>query len=75
MQALGGLLLEIMLESKYFPDDRQDVIPSLKELLRQLRIMRVNNGMAVRTYFSLLGLTKKLASTTKFDITDLINED
>lgn len=62
MQALVVLLLEVVLESTYFPDDRQEVIPPLKKLLRWLRIMRVNNRMAVRAYSISLGLLKKLAS-------------
>jgi hypothetical protein len=66
MQALVVLLLEIVLESRYFPNDRQDVIPSMKKLLRWLRAMRVNNGMAVRAYSLSLGLLKKLASVIKF---------
>lgn len=66
MQALVVLLLEIVLEAKYFPDDRLDVIPPLKKLLRWLRIMRMNNGMAVRAYSLSLALMKKLASTIQF---------
>jgi hypothetical protein len=65
MQALVVLLLEVVLESMYFPDDRQEVIPSLKKLLRWLRIMRVNNKMAVRAYSISLGLLKKLTSNIK----------
>lgn len=66
MQALGVLLLEVMLESKYFPNDRQDVITSARKLLCWLRIMQVNNEMAVRAYSLSLELMKKLASIIKF---------
>ncbi|KAJ4326003.1 hypothetical protein N0V94_000368 [Neodidymelliopsis sp. IMI 364377] len=43
MQALVVLLLEIVYEDMHFPEDRQEVVPSLKKLLRWLRVMRVNN--------------------------------
>ena len=65
MQALVVLLLEIVLESIYFPNDRQEIIPSLKKLLRWLRIMRFNNSMAGRAYSISSALLKKLASTIK----------
>lgn len=65
MQALVVLLLEMVLESKYSPNDRQNVIPSMKKLLQWLRIMRVNNGMASRAYSLSLGLMKKVAPIVK----------
>lgn len=64
MQALVILLLEVVYESMYFPNDGQEVIPSLKKLFCWLRIMRVNNGMAVRAYSISLPLLK-LISTVK----------
>ncbi|KAF3045477.1 hypothetical protein E8E12_006913 [Didymella heteroderae] len=75
MQALVVLLLEIVLEQRYFPDDRLEVVSPLKKLLRWLRIMRANNEMAVRAYSLSLALMKKLASNIQFDIRDLIDED
>ncbi|KAF1933945.1 uncharacterized protein M421DRAFT_414993 [Didymella exigua CBS 183.55] len=75
MQALVVLLLEVVLESRYSPHDCQDIIPSMQKLLCWLRVMRVNNGMAVRAYSLSLGLMKELASIIKFDIRDLVKED
>lgn len=65
MQALVVLLLEVVLEEIFFPDDRLEVVSPLKKLLRWLRIMRVNNQMAVRAYSLSLALMKKLASTIR----------
>ena len=65
MQALVVLLLEVAYESTCFSGDRIMVTPSLKKLLSWLRIMRVNNGIAVRAYSTSLALLKKLASTIK----------
>lgn len=65
MQALVVLLLEIVLESRYSSDDHQVVMPSMKKLLNWLRVMRLNNGMAVRAYSLSLELMKKLAPIIK----------
>jgi hypothetical protein len=65
MQALVVLLLEMVLESRYSPNDCQDVIPPMKKLLHWLRVMRSNNGMAIRAYSLSLGLMKKLAPIVK----------
>lgn len=65
MQALAVLFLEVVLEERFFPDDRLEVVPPLKKLLRWLRIMRVNNQMAVRAYSLSLALMKRLASTLR----------
>ena len=65
MQALVVLCLEMVLKAMHFPDDRQDLIPSLKKLLHWLRIMRVSNEMAVRAYSISAGLLKKLTCTIK----------
>lgn len=65
MQALMVLLLEIALESGHFPQDRQDIVPSVKKLLRWLRVMRVNNRMAIRAYSLSLGILNQLAPIIK----------
>lgn len=65
MQALVVLLLEMVLESRYSPNDCQNVIPPMKKLLHWLRVMRSNNGMAIRAYSLSLGLMKKLAPIVK----------
>ncbi|KAH6620058.1 fungal-specific transcription factor domain-containing protein [Boeremia exigua] len=72
MQALVVLCLEI---AAYNSDDPQGLIPSLKILLRWLRIMSVNNGMAVRAYSISTGLLQKLTATLRIDMKDLLDED
>lgn len=65
MQSLVILLLEVSYEAVYFPHDRQDVIPSLKKLVRWLRAMRSNNGMASRAYSLVINLLRVLITTIK----------
>jgi hypothetical protein len=60
MQALTVLLLEISYEAIHFPHDRQDMVPSLKKLVRWLRVMKTNNGMANRAYIITMNLLQKL---------------
>lgn len=62
MQALLILILEIRNDSSNFPEDHQNVVPSLMKLIAWLRVMRSNNGMARRAYSIILALMKKLAS-------------
>ena len=59
-QAIAVLLLEVTCEAVHFPRDRQDMVPSLKKLLRWLRCMRKNNAMAVRAYSVSFSLLQKL---------------
>ncbi|KAJ4984132.1 C6 transcription factor [Stagonosporopsis vannaccii] len=75
MQSLVVLCLEIVLQAMCASEDRQGLLPSLKKLLRWLRVMRVNNNMAVRAYAISVGLLKKLMSTSRIDVRDLISED
>lgn len=63
MQSLVILLLEVSQDATHFPDDRQDIIPPLKKLIRWLRTLRVNNGMAKRAYLIVFSLLKKLVTT------------
>ncbi|KAF2034350.1 hypothetical protein EK21DRAFT_56709, partial [Setomelanomma holmii] len=65
MQSLVILLLEISYEAVYFPQDRQDVLPSLKKLVRWLRAMRWSNGMARRAYTLVVNLLKVQVTTIK----------
>jgi hypothetical protein len=65
MQALVVLLLEVVHEALHSPEGRQELVPSLKKLLRWLRVMRVSNRMAVRAYTISLSLFKKLVTTVK----------
>lgn len=59
------LLLVVAYEAMYFPEDRQEVILSLKKPLRWLRVRRVSNGMAVHAYSIFLGILKKLSFSIK----------
>jgi hypothetical protein len=60
MQALTVLLLEISYEAIHFPQDRHEMVPSLKKLVRWLRVMKTNNGMANRAYIITMNLLQKL---------------
>jgi hypothetical protein len=60
MQALTVLLLEISYEAIHFPLDRHEMVPSLKKLVRWLRVMKTNNGMANRAYIITMNLLQKL---------------
>jgi hypothetical protein len=65
MQSLVILLLEISYDAVYFPQDRQDVMPSLKKLVRWLRSMRSSNGMARRAYTLVVNLLRVQVTTIK----------
>ncbi|KAI8937846.1 hypothetical protein NX059_005536 [Plenodomus lindquistii] len=75
MQSIVVLLLEISLRGKHFPEDRHEIIPPLKKLIRWLRTMRVTNDVAGRAYPIAFNLLKKMVATIKIDISDLLQED
>lgn len=75
MQSIVVLLLEISLRGKYFPEDRQEIIPPLKKLVRWLRTMRISNGVARRAYPIAFSLLKKMVAAISIDISDLVQED
>jgi hypothetical protein len=57
MQSLVVLLIEVRLR----PRDRQTTVLSLKKLIRWLRAMRSNNGVAGRAYSIAFNLLKKVS--------------
>lgn len=63
MQSLTVLLLEVSMEPAHFPQDRADIVPSLKKLVRWLRALRSTNGVAKRAYSIVLNLLKFLVTT------------
>jgi hypothetical protein len=65
MQSLVVLLLDISYEVQRFPDDPHEVLPSIKKLIRWLRALRSNNGMARRAYSIVVGLLKKIVQIVK----------
>ncbi|KAH8714822.1 fungal-specific transcription factor domain-containing protein [Phaeosphaeriaceae sp. PMI808] len=58
MQSLMVLLLEISLETLQLPHDREEIVFSLKRLVRWLRAMSTNNRMAERAYSLVMNLLK-----------------
>jgi len=75
MQSIVVLLLEISLRGRHFPEDRQEIIPPLKKLVRWLRAMRISNGVARRAYPIAFSLLKKMVARISIDISDLLQED
>jgi hypothetical protein len=65
MQSLTILLLEISYETIQLPHDRREIVNSLKKLVRWLRAMRSNNGMARRAYSLVMSMLKVLVTTVK----------
>lgn len=51
------------------------MVPSLKKLVRWLRVMKTNNGMANRAYIIAMNLLQKLVIHINIDISDLLSED
>ncbi|KAF3000779.1 hypothetical protein E8E13_005255 [Curvularia kusanoi] len=75
MQALTVLCLQIALDATYSTGDHQSHVPLLKKLLLWLRIMRSTNGMAGRAYSISSELVRKLTSTGKIDIRDILRDE
>lgn len=75
MQTIAVLLLETLLRGRHFPEDRQEIVPLLKELIRWLRATGVSNDVARRAYLIAFDLLKKMIATTNLDIFDPLQED
>jgi len=75
MQSIAVLLLEVSYHAGEFPEDRQEVLPPLKKLIRWLRTMRTRNKMAARAYGTVMDLLRKLNKTIAMNIPDLFQED
>ncbi|KAF2709484.1 hypothetical protein K504DRAFT_481868 [Pleomassaria siparia CBS 279.74] len=75
MQAITVLLLELSYGVNRFPKDLQDTVPSLKKLVRWLRVMKINNGVANRAYAITMNLLQKLIININIDVSDLLAED
>ncbi|KAF2796102.1 hypothetical protein K505DRAFT_323615 [Melanomma pulvis-pyrius CBS 109.77] len=75
MQALTVLLLALSYESIHPAVNVHDMVPSMKKLVRWLRVMKANNGVANRAYFMAMDLLQKLNVHANVDITDLMAED
>jgi hypothetical protein len=65
MQSLTVLLLEISFETIQLPHHRREIVNSLKKLVRWLRAMKSNNGMARRAYSLVMSMLKVLVMTVK----------
>jgi hypothetical protein len=65
MQSLVVLLLEISYEAVQLPHDRRENILLLKKLVRWLRAMNINNGMAKHAYLLVMSLLRSLVVTVK----------
>ncbi|CAI6335861.1 unnamed protein product [Periconia digitata] len=74
MQSLAILMLEISYDAVK-GSDMSETISAMKKLVRWLRALRGNNGMARRAYTIVLDLLRKMASNTQLDISDLLLED
>ncbi|PVH92976.1 hypothetical protein DM02DRAFT_619579 [Periconia macrospinosa] len=73
MQSLAILMLETY--DAVLGSERTETINSMKKLVRWLRALRENNGMARRAYTIVLDLLKKMVVETHVDISDLLDEE
>jgi hypothetical protein len=64
-QSLVVLLLELSYEEIQLPHDRREIIFWMKKLVRWLRAMRINNGLAQRAYVIVMNLLRVLIVTVK----------
>lgn len=62
MQSLAVLLLELTYEASYSSYNQQEILPSLKKLVRWLRVMQAKNAMAKRAYSIAMHLLRASAS-------------
>ncbi|KAF2643292.1 hypothetical protein P280DRAFT_422007 [Massarina eburnea CBS 473.64] len=74
MQSLAILMLELSHEASS-RDEQSDTMTALKKLVRWLRTLRGNNGMARRAHSIVLDILKKMAARIPIDIADLLAED
>ncbi|PVH98672.1 hypothetical protein DM02DRAFT_32457 [Periconia macrospinosa] len=75
MQALIVLLLEMSYGTVHFPEDGEEILISIKRLIRPLRTMGKNNTVAGRAYTVAFQVLRKLALKLNAEISDLIWED
>ncbi|KAF2175859.1 hypothetical protein K469DRAFT_723784 [Zopfia rhizophila CBS 207.26] len=75
MQALTVLLLEMSYGTVHFPQNGEEILPSIKKLIRWLRTMKENNKMAERAYTMAFEILQRLAPRVNADISDLLRED
>ncbi|PVH92275.1 hypothetical protein DM02DRAFT_544015 [Periconia macrospinosa] len=75
MQALIVLLLEMSYGTVHFPEDGEEILVSIKKLIRSLKAMGKNNKVAERAYTVAFQVLRGLASKLDAEISDLIWED
>ncbi|KAF2735168.1 hypothetical protein EJ04DRAFT_576398 [Polyplosphaeria fusca] len=74
MQAIAVLLLDITYKA-ITARSHHDVVLSLKKLLRCLRAIGANNGMARRAYTIVIDLSKKMTTSVDSEVNDLLREE
>jgi hypothetical protein len=75
MQALVVLLLEMSYGTVYSLEDGEEMLASIKKLIRSLRCMGRNNTAAERAYTVAFQVLRGLASRLGAEISDLVWED
>ncbi|KAF2187211.1 hypothetical protein K469DRAFT_738344 [Zopfia rhizophila CBS 207.26] len=75
MQALTVLLLEMSYGTVHFHPNGEEILFSVKKLIRWLRAMKENNQMAERAYAMAFGILQRLAPRVDANISDLLRED
>ncbi|KAH7405905.1 fungal-specific transcription factor domain-containing protein [Phaeosphaeria sp. MPI-PUGE-AT-0046c] len=75
VQSFSVLLLEVVYEPVQLPHNRREIMLSLKRLLRWLRAMQATNLVAARAYAIVMKVIQALITTTKIDISDLLEEE
>lgn len=75
MQALIVLLLEMSYGTTHLPGGDQEILISIKKLIRSLRTMGKNNQVAKRAYAVAFQVLRGMASKLDTDISDLVWED
>lgn len=75
MKALTVLLLKMSYGTVYLQEDSEQILLSVKKLIRWLRAIKESDQIAKRAYTLAFGILRKLAPRIKADISNLLKED
>ncbi|KZM19463.1 DNA binding [Ascochyta rabiei] len=75
MQVLTVLLLEVSYNTVHLPEDDKGILPRIKKLLRWLRVLKEKDRVAARAHDVAFSVLQGLATRTKSDLSDLLQDD
>lgn len=75
MQSTAVLLLEMAYEAKHVQDEEEDILTSIKKMIRWLRAMQAYDQVAARAYKVVWTILKSCSPTLQSKANELLAED